>query len=186
MELFLAILALGVLGLIALFIYVRRNNEADEKREREEEIEKLRKVVDNSFGEARKRPVPTPPPMRSVGPGVRPKSPPPAPKVRSFRDERPVAPVSNIADSNSGISATDVLLAALVVDALTDDTPTKCEPTFEPGGGSFGGGGASSSWDSDSSSSSSSRDYSDYSGSSSSYDSGSSSSSDSSSSSYSD
>lgn len=128
------------------------------------------------------KPPPPPPPAMRTGAGTRGPTPPTRPTpppVRVFRNEKHVRD-EPVTTQNNGLSLTDVVVGALVLDALTPDpveTP-KSEPTIEPGGGSFGGGGSSASWD-DTPSSSPSRD-SDYS--SPSYDSPSSSSSDSSSS----
>lgn len=150
------LLVIGVVGGIVYYFVTKDNETPAEKLETEKA--RFQATAEENFRQQMRNHRPTvppaspPPPAMRTSSGRRGPTPPPAPINNVRRDERPV-------DTSFGV--TDVLVATVIVDALTPDpASTREKPTITSGGGNFGGGGASSSWGDDSSSCTPSRDYS--------------------------
>lgn len=150
MEIFLGILVvLGALALMALTaISLNNRNKESKIQQVESAYELIRVSAEEKCAMYPAMNPPSPPAMCSTSSKPVPPRRPVPPPIRVFRNEKHIRD-EPVTVQNSGLSATDIIVGALVLDYLTPDTveTPKPEPAIESGGGSFGGGGASTSWD---------------------------------------
>lgn len=142
----IALIALGAVALLALtaISLMRRNNESPAEQRENEQARIHASAIESARDPAIRANdginVNSPAPL-NIRPLVAPKAPPPPPLAmrslggsgfRSSSSSPSVHREDYMATQNNGISVTDVIVTALVVDALTDTAPAAVETCDKP------------------------------------------------------